>query len=162
MTSKSSMRRVCRWALGMSTYPRRWSAHTPMRVASGCGNMSARPRSRRGTHGQGSSGGITSTHWPCNGRCRPLSGRQRSPRRRVAIRCATHVRPICSKRGTTSGRCRNDSGTKTSVRQCYTPTGFIRVVAGSRVQQTCWRRRAEWDLSSADGLAYSVSRTDIG
>ena len=28
--------------------------------------------------------------------------------------------------------------------------------------QTYWRRRADWDLSSADGLAYDISRTDIG
>jgi hypothetical protein len=81
------------------------------------GNMSSLLHSRRGTHGRVSSGDITSTNWSCSGRCKALFGRQRSPKRRVVIRCATRLRPISSKRGTTFGRCRNYSGTKTSGRR---------------------------------------------
>jgi site-specific recombinase XerD len=49
------------------------------------------PRSYLGTHGRASSGGITSTSWSCSGRCTRLSGRQRSPKQRVVIRCATRL-----------------------------------------------------------------------
>src|SRR5215813_10863784 len=66
----------------------------------------------------------------------------------------TRLRPICSKRGTTSGQCKNYSGTKTSARRWYTPTYLSGVVAGSRVQRTCWRGRADGELSRADGLVY--------
>ena len=58
------------------------------------------------------SGGIMSTNWSCSGQCRPLSARPILPRWPVAIRFATRLRPICSKRDTTSARCRNSSGTK--------------------------------------------------
>jgi len=72
--------------------------------------------SSRGTHGRASSGGITCTNWCCSGRCRPLSERRRSPRRRVVIHCGTRLRRISSRRGTTFERCRHDSGTQMSGR----------------------------------------------
>jgi len=49
---------------------------------------------------------------------------------------ATRLRPISSKRGTTFGRCRNYSGTKTSARRWSIRTCSIGVVVGSRVQRT--------------------------
>jgi hypothetical protein len=128
-----------------------------MPVASGCGQMSSLSPSRRGTHARASSGGITSTHGSGSGRSRPLSERRRSPRRRGVIRFGTHGRPIGSKRGTTFGPCRYDSGTTTSVRRCVTPTCGIGVVAGSRVRRTCGRGRAERGVSLAGNLPSYVA-----
>jgi len=82
---KNSMNKICRWVLDTSTCRMRWSTNTPMPIASGCGRMSSLPRSRRRIPGRASSGGITSTNWSYSGRCRRLSGRQISPRRRVVI-----------------------------------------------------------------------------
>ncbi len=88
---KNSMSRICRRVLDTSTCRMRWSANTPMPIASGCGSMSSLPRSRRRIPGRASSGGITSTNWSCSGRCRRLSGRQISPRRRVVMPFAAYA-----------------------------------------------------------------------
>jgi integrase len=91
--------------------------NTPMPITSGYGNMSSLRRSRREIHGRASSGVITCTNWFCSGQCRWLSGKRGSPRRRVVILFATVLRPICWKQGMISGRYKNYSGTKTSVRR---------------------------------------------
>lgn len=102
--------------LAMCTCRMPWSGNIPMPIASGAGNRSFLPRSRRKTHGRAASGGITSTNWSYSGRCRRQSGRQGFPSRRAVRRCATPLRPLCAKQGTTSGPYRTYSGTKTSGR----------------------------------------------
>jgi hypothetical protein len=72
-TSTSSMSTICVQALGTSTDRMRSSTHSPMRVASGYGNMSFLPHRRHVTHGQASSDGITCTDWSGSGQCKPLS-----------------------------------------------------------------------------------------
>ena len=82
---KNSMNRICRRVLDTSTCRMRWSANTPMPIASGCGSMFFLPCSRRRLPGRASSGGITPINCSYSWRCRRLSGRQISPRRRIII-----------------------------------------------------------------------------
>src|SRR5882724_6420185 len=73
---KNSMNRICRRVLDTSTCRMRWSANTPMPIASGCGSMFFLPCSRRRLPGRASSGGITPINCSYSWRCRRLSGRQ--------------------------------------------------------------------------------------